>query len=88
MPTLYQIVIVALTSTFTILFADKTHIRYKVRDWCAVKRLNLIVQAIECDFCFSFWIATFVSIVLAIITLDTKWIVVPFLASPLIRFLL
>lgn len=88
MPTIYQIIIVALAAAFIVLVAIKTQTRYKVRDLCDVHGLKLIAQMLDCDFCFGFWSGVAVAIVLSIITLDLTWITVPIFSSPLTRYLI
>lgn len=90
MPTLHQIIITALLSAFTVIVADKTEIRYKLRDLCCISRIRVprLVKMLECDFCFGFWIAVIISVILAILTNDVNWLITPFMSSPLTRFII
>lgn len=62
MSTIYQIVITALIVAFVILFLGKTGLRLKIRDYCDKKRLRLIADMIDCDFCLSFWLCVIILI--------------------------
>lgn len=95
MPTIYQIVIVALLSAFIILGATKTGIRDKVRDIFDAlyftyeqKLFKLIASMLDCDYCFSFWMSLFICIIAFALTFDLTWLIVPVLSTPLTRFLL
>lgn len=95
MPTIYQIIHITLLSSFVILLATKTECRYKARDFFDVlsnrtrkKYLKLVSDMLDCDFCLSFWVSLIFAIVAFIITLDYSWLITPFLATSLIRFLL
>lgn len=95
MPTIYKIIILSLLVTFIILLASKTEIRYKVRDYFDViadkykcEHIRLISKMLDCDFCFSFWLSLLVSSIFATFTADLNWLYIPFLSTPLTRFLL
>lgn len=88
MPTLYQIIIVALIAAFIILYANKSEIRIKLRDFCDEHKLSLIAKMFDCDFCLSFWTSLAISIVIALITKDTEYLLVVPLSTPIIRFLI
>lgn len=87
MPTIYQIVILALIAAFIVLVMSKTEARYKLRDRCDEKGLKQIAKMLDCDFCFGFWSAVVVAIVITIVTADVGWLVSPFLSAPITRFL-
>lgn len=86
MPTLYQIILVALGTTFIIIFLTKTLLRDKLRDFFDNHKLNILAELVECDFCFGFWAAFVISIILAIFSQDSRCLFIPLFASPLIRF--
>lgn len=88
MPTIYQIIIAALTTAFIILFANKSEIRIKLRDWCDIKKLSLIAKMLDCDFCLSFWMNLLFAIVCTFISCDASWLFIPIFSTPLTRFLL
>lgn len=88
MPTIYQIVILALIAAFVVLVMSKTETRYKIRDLCDENGLEQIAKMFDCDFCFSFWSAVVVAIVITIITDDARWLVSPILSAPITRFLI
>lgn len=73
----------------------KTEYRYKVRDFfdtqfnrTGKKYFKLISDMLDCDFCLSFWISLVITALIAIITFDFSWLLIPFMSTPLIRFLL
>lgn len=88
MPTIYQIVIIALIAAFIVLTTTKSQIRYQLIDFFVKKKINIFVELLECDFCFGFWTALAVSIIFALFTLDFRYLFTPIFASPLIRFII
>lgn len=88
MPTLYQIILVALAASFIILFATKTEIRYSARDFCDSKKLSIIAEMLDCDLCLSFWMSLIVSIIFTLVTKDVQFIFASLFAAPIARFLL
>ena len=81
--------LLALVVTFVILLLTKSGMRDFLRDkFAAHKDLELIAEAIDCDFCFGFWLSLAFSMCLLFITKDATWIMCPFLTSPIIRALL
>lgn len=87
MPTIYQIVILALIAAFIVLVMSKTETRYKLRDLCDEKGLKQIAKMFDCDFCFGFWSAVVVAIIITIATADVMWIIAPIMSAPITRFL-
>ena len=87
MPTIYQIVIVALLAAFIIHVLSKTNMRYKLRDICDAKKLKYISKMLDCDFCFGFWLAVLIAVICFAITLQYNWLITPFLSAPLTRLL-
>lgn len=87
MPTIYQIVIIALVVTFVMVLTDKTEVRYKLRDWCDMHHVSVAAKMLDCDFCYSFWLAVAFTIVFTFVTSDVSWLLVPFLSTPLVRIL-
>lgn len=95
MPTIHQIIIITLLAAFIILWSMKTEYRYLVRDKfdeLSCKKKNkayqLIAKMLDCDFCLSFWVSLILAMYMFIITFDYSWLAVPFLSTPLIRFIL
>lgn len=95
MPTIHQIILTTLLSAFIILGAMKTEIRYKIRDYFDIlsnrtekKQFKLVSDMLDCDYCLSFWLSLSIAITAFILTKDSSWLLTPFLAAPLIRFLL
>ena len=87
MPTIYQIIVLALIAAFIVLVMSKTETRYKLRDLCDEKGLKQIAKMFDCDFCLGFWSAVAIAIVITIITADIGWLTTPILSAPLTRFL-
>ena len=87
MPTIYQIIVLALIAAFIVLIMSKTETRYKLRDLCDEKGLEQIANMFNCDFCFGFWSAVAVALVITIITADVRWMIAPILSAPITRFL-
>lgn len=87
MPTIYQIIVLALIAAFIVLVMSKTEARYKLRDKCYEKGLKQIANMFDCDFCFGFWSAVVVAIVITTVTADIGWIIAPILSAPITRFL-
>ena len=87
MPTIYQIIVLALIAAFIVLVMSKTETRYKLRDLCDEKGLKQIAKMFDCDFCFGFWSAVVVAAVITIITADVGWLVSSILSAPITRVL-
>ena len=87
MSEIHQIVIVALLSTFIVLFIGKTGLREKMRNHFDSIGATLIASMLDCDFCLSFWVCLILSITFWIIFKDMS-IVVPICATPITRYLL
>ena len=88
MPTLYQIILIALFSAFVELFMIISGFRYWLRDQCDYIDFTLIAKMLDCDFCLGFWLSVIISIVMVLITLDPSYFYVPVFATPIIRFLI
>ena len=84
MPTLYQIVTIALLAAFIIHFISKIGLR----DLVIEKGGYFISRAFDCDFCLSFWVNLSICIILVIITTNIALLVIPFLSVPITRILL
>lgn len=81
--------ILALFITFVIIVLTKVGLRDFLRNICDKKKgFELFAEAIDCNFCFGFWLSLFCAVWLSLITEDNNWLICPFLAAPLIRFLL
>lgn len=84
MPTLYQIVTIALLSAFIIQLISKLG----ARDYVIENSGYIISNAFSCDFCISFWVNLCVCAILAIITANFVLLFIPFLSTPITRILL
>lgn len=85
MPTLTQIIMISLFTTFSILFIGKIGLRDMIIERSPIL---LVSKLFDCDFCLSFWASTLFSIVCVCLTNDLAFMVVPFFSAPIIRFLL
>lgn len=90
-----SILLVSLADAFAITLAKKwgivEYLQVHADDW--VYRLtkidtNLLNQLFSCDFCMSWWISWFFSLILCMIQGDWMLVAVPFFATPLGRKLL
>lgn len=88
MPTIYQIIFIALLTCFVVLASEISGVRSKLRDWQDSIANRRLTKMLECDFCFSFWVGLALSLGLSILTLDATWIIVPVLSTPLTRRIL
>lgn len=84
MPTLYQVIAVALVTAFIILLIGKLGIRDRV----ITRAPRLISELFDCDFCLSFWISAILALILALFLNEMNIIFVPILSTPLARFLI
>lgn len=85
MPTLTQIILISLFTTFSILFIGKIGLRDMIIERSPIL---LVSKLFDCDFCLSFWASMLFSIVCVCLTNDLAFMVVPFFSAPIIRFLL
>lgn len=88
MPTIYQIIIVALLAAFTVLTLTKNGFRENVRNLCDELDFSLVAKMLDCDFCFSFWLSLFICLILVYIFDDISYMLVPIFSTPITRFLL
>ena len=77
-------VIIAAVAAFNILLLDKTG----MRDIVIERAPRLVSEMFSCDFCLSFWMSLILAIILALLTLSPELLVVPFISTPITRFLL
>lgn len=88
MPALYQITIVALLAAFIISLLGKSGLREKMRNYFDDNKITIIADMLDCDFCISFWTSVIISSLCLFITNDYSFIIVPFCATPITRYLL
>lgn len=77
-------VFVALVAAFLILLSIKTGYRERLQ----VTGGKWISEMANCDFCFSFWVALAVALVVAVVTGDYKLVMTGVLSAPLTRMLI
>ena len=75
--------VVALLAAFLLLLAYKTGIVEQLQ----VKGNNIVSQMAHCDFCMCFWLSMAISIVFLVVTMDFVCLGIPFLATPLARWI-
>ena len=81
---LYSIILSSLWAAFTILLIGKLG----WRDFVITYGPQKISQLFDCDFCLSFWLNVFYSLLMFAIMLDPLILIVPFVGAPITRKLL
>ena len=86
MPVLHQIAIVALITTFIVLFISKIGLC----DFIIMRSPKLISKLFSCDFCLCFWASVLISAILFLQQnpYDALFIVIPVCSTPIARYLL
>lgn len=79
---------VALATTFILLFMTKTGVRDSIRDFCDERKLYLVAEMFNCDFCLGFWSNLIIASIFVVITGDPNYLFVPVFSTPITRFLL
>lgn len=77
-------IIIGSTTAFIIILIKKLGIR----DIIISRAPKLFSQLFDCDFCLSFWISVIFVIILVYINKDISMLIIPFLSTPISRFLL
>lgn len=75
--------IVALIAAFLLLAAYKTGIV----EYLQVHGNKLVAEMAHCDFCMCWWLSVAVSIVFLVVTMDFLCFGIPFLSTPLARWI-
>ena len=86
MSTICQIIEIALTASFIILFLGKTGLREKTRNYFDEKNIIYVANMIDCDFCLSFWTCVCVYILLSIAGGHLISLMALICAAPLTRY--
>ncbi|WP_418665450.1 hypothetical protein [Alistipes finegoldii] len=81
---LFTLFCVALLAAFIIIFMDRTGLRELV----IATAPKLISQLFDCDFCLSWWVSIVLAVGAAVCMWDAALLLVPFLSTPVTRFLL
>ena len=87
MPTIYQIIIIALLVAFIILLMNRTGARIKLRDFNDKIGISIIAEMLDCDFCLSFWLSVFITLIFRVLGYDISFLI-PFCTTPIVRYLL
>ena len=84
------IIKVALMSAFFILNAGKSGVRDGLISICDKLKLKLLSKMFDCDFCLSFWMNVGITAIFICYMPDRllELACIPFIATPLTRFLL
>lgn len=88
MPTIYQIITVALFVAFIILTITKNGFRAELRDKAVERNMDIFADLLECDLCFSFWVSVTICLILSILNRDLSFLAVPVFSTPISRFIL
>lgn len=85
-----QIIIVALIAAFIILFANKTELRWALRNYFdSYKITRIVANMLDCDFCLSFWTCFIISLIFFAINGNIILLVlVPVCAAPITRYII
>ena len=75
--------IVGLLAAWLLLFAYKTGIVEHLQ----VHGNKLVSEMAHCDFCMSWWLCVAVSLVMVVVTMELVCFGIPFLATPLARWM-
>lgn len=75
---------VACTSAFLLLLAYK----WGIVEWFQVHGGAIVSKMANCDFCMSWWLCLFLSLVIVNVTSDGTLLLVPFVSTPIARRML
>lgn len=78
-------VIIALLVAFCIILAEKTGVIIYLASKTKSRMLNMLLS---CYFCMGFWLSLFVVIIMAVITKNAEYLIVPIFSSVIVRRLL
>lgn len=84
MPVLHQIVIVALITTFIVLFISKIGLR----DFIIIRSPELVSKLFSCDFCLCFWIGLTIALIAHFVVDWPFTLILPACSTPIARYLL
>lgn len=78
-----MILIVALLASFVVLLVKK----WGWAEWVQVHGNAFFSELFSCDLCMSFWAAVVICVIMAVVTADTRYILLPILTTPLTRMM-
>ena len=78
-----MILIVALLASFVVLLVKK----WGWAEWVQVHGNVFFSELFSCDLCMSFWAAVVICVIMAVVTADTRYILLPILTTPLTRIM-
>lgn len=76
-------IVIGLFSAFIIIFLGVSGLRDKI----VITAPKIISKLFSCNFCLSFWVSLLVAILLSLYTGYACYLIVPFIVSPIIRYL-
>ena len=79
-----RMVIVAALAAFMVLLARK----WGIVEWMQVHGWRLVSEMAGCSLCLSWWACVAVSAVFAVCLADVRWMVLPFMATPVTRMMI
>ena len=86
---LLEAIVIALLTAFTVLFISRFEIRKdtSIRQYVIMRAPALLSKMFSCDFCLCFWLSLILSVACVPI-LGVQSLLIPFLATPISRFIL
>lgn len=79
-----RIVMVATLAAFVLLLARK----WGGIEWMQVHGSRLVSEMAGCSLCLSWWSCVLVCVVFAVCFADVRWMVLPFMATPVTRMMI
>lgn len=80
----YMVLIVALLAAFVVLFLGKIGVFAFVQ----VNGNDFFSRLAKCEFCLSFWFGLFIAGIFCLVFWDWRFLLIPFLSTPITRFLI
>ena len=77
-------VVVAMVAAFLLLLAHK----WGIVEYLQVHGNDFISKMAQCDFCMSWWLCVFLTVLVIRYTCDCRMLFIPFIATPLARRML
>ena len=81
---IFTVLIIALAAAFVVLLVKK----WGIDEWMQIHGDTITSKLFSCDFCMSFWTCVILTMVVMMFYEDSYLLAVPFLSTPLTRWLL
>ena len=78
-----MILIVSLLAAFVVLLVKK----WGWAEWVQVHGNEFFARLFSCDLCMGFWSAVVICMMIAVVTGDTRYVLLPVLTTPLTRMM-